>query len=99
MLLDPGAEVLDPGQRLFHRRGVEAGIEHIVDSVPVDSLLVLLADFEDASSEGRLEEWRDGLLRQLLGRSLDLLLRWCAGDARKLLRSLDPFVGLAGAAQ
>ena len=68
MLGDPGAEVLDLGLRLFHRRGVEAGIEHVVDGVAVDGLFVLLADFEDAAAERGLEEGRDGGLRELLGR-------------------------------
>jgi hypothetical protein len=38
----------------------------------------MLTDFEDAASEQRLQEWRDRLLRQLLGGSLHLLLGWCA---------------------
>ena len=53
---DPGAEVLHLGLRLLHGRGVEASIEHVVDGVPVDGLLILLADFEDAAAEGGLQE-------------------------------------------
>ncbi len=61
MLVDPGAEVLDLAPGLVHRRGVEAGVEHVVDGVPVDGLLVLLADFEDAAPQLRLQKRRDGL--------------------------------------
>ena len=73
--LDPGAEVSHLGPRLFHRGGVEARIEHLVDGVAVDGLLVLLPDFQQAAAEGRFQERLDRGARQILGGLGDVFLQ------------------------
>src|SRR5205085_4462651 len=92
----PGAEILDLSLRLFHRRGVEAGVEHVVDGVPIDSLFVLLADFENTAPQLCLQKRRDGLLCKLLACGLDLPLIWLT---ESLLRRSDLHVGIAGVQQ
>ena len=81
VLRDPRAKVLHRYLRLLDGLSIEPGVEDVGDSVPVDGLFVLLANFEDATPEWSLEEWRDGLLRELLSRGLHLLVTRIANDA------------------
>ena len=60
---NPSAKVLHLGLRLLDRGGVEPGVEHVVNGMSIDGLLVLRADFKDAPAEGGLKEGCDGQLR------------------------------------
>ena len=70
---NPCTEVLHLGLCLLYGGRVEPSVEHVINGVAVNGLLVLCADFEDPAAEGCLKEWGDGLLRKLLG-GLDNLL-------------------------
>src|SRR4051812_24949739 len=93
---NPSAEVLHLGLRLLDRGGVESGIEHVVDGMSINRLLVLSADFKDAASEGRLKKRCYGQLCELLGRLLEFVFAWLLGG-EGLLRCGDLRIGVTRA--
>ena len=95
MVLDPRTEILHLRPRLLDRRGVEAGIEHVVDGVAVDGLLALPVQLQNSAAKGRLQERRDRVSRKPLRRLVDLFLQRLY-DAELLSRCLGLSVGVAG---
>ena len=96
--LDPGPKILHFDLRFFHRRGIETGIEHIVDGVTVNGLLVLLLDFQNTAAKCGLKEGCDGMPSELFGGLVDLFSSRILGP-ELLFRSADLSVCGAGVEQ
>ena len=96
MLLNPRAEILNLCLCLLYCRGVKAGIEHVVNRMTIDCLLVLRANFENAATQRRFHERQRRVLRHLIGRGFDLFRRRLANDAGQLLRGFDLRIRIAG---
>ena len=98
MRLDPVAQIRHFGLRLLDRRGVETGIEHVVNGVAIDGLFVLLPDLQDAPTERCLHEGRGGGSRQMRSDLGNLVFTRLPGS-KPFLRGLDLSVGVAGIEQ